>query len=119
MIFIPMKYHSIYFDDRPKDSIEITCIKCGRTFYIPKDIVDSILKISLTKNDKPAYYCETCAAELEKDGKIKITKKESSSDISTDILEDFKYDFADLSDLFKDISSTFDEMSTFIKEALG
>ena len=118
MIFIPMKYHSIYYDECDKNSTIVVCNKCKRSFYVPKDVVDNLIKVKFSKSSEPELICENCATELENNGKLKITKKSSSNEVETtlDLLSD---NLDDLCDAFQDISNVFEEMSLIIKENLG
>ena len=118
MIFIPMKYHSIYFDDCPKDSTVIICENCKRSFYIPNDLVDDLIQTKLFKSSENGYMCEACADELENDGKIKI-KKSSSNDDKEKILDSLEFGLSIISDSFEEISDALEDMRQVIDSSLG
>jgi len=120
MIFIPMKYHSIYYDNEcPKNHTLVVCENCGRSFYVSNDIIDTLIKVKLNKFESAEYICETCADDLEKNGKLKINKKSTNSSDVKEALDSLIYGFDDLSNSFQDLSTTCLDVSAMIKEALG
>lgn len=118
MIFIPMKYHSIYFDECDKNSTVVVCGHCKRSFYVPDDLVDDLVRTKLSKSSDSDYICEACANELENDGKIKV-KKSSSTDNKEAVIDILDSGLSFLSDSFEEISNVLEDMRQVIDSSLG
>ena len=122
-----MEYHSIYFNECPFHSVPIVCDSCKRTFYVTDDVLDNLTKFKLPQSSGPEYLCEHCAKQLDREGKINLNKiyeyecEKEYKEITdtTDLLDEIGSTFDDIIESVDNISSSLEDLSVLIREALG